>query len=91
MKEVIILLNMVLIKLPLTFHVLFIKNEEIRENWIKGDNDSDNDTEPSGIWGRMEAGKGTDQEVGSQVMLLTGCEIWTKQVFLSGGNEGLPG
>lgn len=30
---------------------------------------------------------GTDQGVGSQVMLLTGCEILTKQVFLSGGDD----
>lgn len=36
---------------------------------------------------RMEPGKGTDQGVGSQVMLLTGCEILTKQVFLSGGDD----
>lgn len=35
----------------------------------------------------MESGKGTDRGVESQVMLLTGCEILTKQVILYGGDD----
>lgn len=80
------LLHLVLIRPPLTFCVLFIKNEEIGENWSKSDNDSE-DTGPNGLWVRMEYGKSTDQGVRSQVMLLTGCEILTKQVFFFGGEN----
>lgn len=87
-KKVIISLYLV-IRLPLKFYILFIKNKEIRENWGKSIMIV-RTLEPMACEAGWSSGKGPGKGVGSQVMPLIGWGILRKPVFLFGADDRPP-